>query len=1254
MITCGLSRLLLILQLLLHLSSIVVCDCNVTCCDQNVRCCFQIVEGDDIGRFVGNARLLPEFSDVFDDPQQLEFVELTFIGGFVSNPLEINATSGMVTTTSPIDRENVTKMNNNNCFYKNVNLRYRLTGQQTMTRGSGGFFVDVLDLNDNSPQFESPSPVTVMAAETNDVDPAFVCSSTLVARDIDAGVNAELNYTIVGNPNFTALYDESNVRVCIENKVIVDRETTPSVELILEAADSGFPPRSSNVTVLIQITDVNDNDPVFQHSSPLMINVAEDTPVGSVIFTLNATDKDIGPNAEISYTIQANQISEQLPFVVNSTTGVLTLMTPLDFDEDPAKRVFSMNAIARNTGFQQQMTTLQVIVNIIDVNDNRPSFEVTPLASINISEPLHIVEGPLDSSSALITFRARDDDSGLNGMVMTNVTDGYNFYMSFRVFVVIFRLLPVVSSIDREQVNKINLTIVFYDQGSPSLNATARLTVVVEDINDNAPMLTKTNFSVPENIRSGVSIAELQEYYFDPDNGSNGTLREVEQLTGNNFVMVSNTGSMRRSTNDLDRESNELVEVQLRLFDQGTPELNSTVTLYLQILDLNDNSPSFNQSSYTFYISENELGSIKFGQVMAVDPDNGKNGTVEYEINDEMSFFTINSTTGYLSTNRSFDRESNDTYVVTVVALDQGNPPETAKTMVTIKITDKNDEAPVFVETFPTCQLPEGSSAGLLLCVVQATDPDEISELRYKLSGQGAQNFNINNTGAITTAVMIVGKPGEKWILIVNVTDGTFSNTTSVSITIMEPTVTPFTTLPLVVVIGSSVAAVVFIVLICLLVTCVIFTICRCRKSKSVSLVSVEAPRRSSLRVTPSNIDREISIAPSSPTALSKSPTVNFSEEVAVQIYSEQTPAKRRYETVVLRDNLLESNTDGKEMEMPTTAKSSPPILRSKAPISPPLADELSGSSSTVSEYPSYLPPPHPPHSAQSVPVLRADVLKEHDRVYSEGNMLAGSHSHFPLGIVERAMDDGDIATYPDDDSNFPAAFPSALHHYITPGHSNPSISVPVSRLVSQSASPPSGDSSPTIQYVRSSHPRSDAMYYSHELMKLRSPHGHYHDHDRHHHMYEHSMTSPRHQNGMRHHHYSSSSSSSQQTATELSSTLPHPHYPPPPHHHLSRDPPLHLYPHMNGHIPLHPPPAHYGHHPPPLPPSAVPHASILPPPPMHTHYPSFTSEDNSTVASSVLEGMLKFDPNPPMDGYDPLSLTDDVHVRQPLDTGQH
>ena len=1199
--------------------------CTVDCCGQNTRCCFQIQEGDQLGRFVGNASELPEFQSTLT--LSLQSVNFVLGNSQYSTSLAINDNNGVVTTAAPFDRENF-----DNCFSQTVNLAYQVAGNPTMVGTTGNFFLVVLDVNDNSPVFNAPSPVTVTAPETPTAMPEFVCSSSLIARDADDLVNTPLNYTIIGNPNFTAAYDGGSVAVCISNLVGVDRETTPLIELTLEAVDNGSPPRSSNVTVIIQVTDINDNSPNFQIPSPKILSVPENTAVNHVLYSFNAIDRDDGVNAQITYSISPPQQS----FAINSSTGDLYSTEPLEFDgKSDEMNSFQFNVIASDSATEPRMTSLQVVVNIVDVNDN------APILANSVPDFLYIVEGKLVKPS--VRFQLKDADSGVNRIVRAVVTSGCNFYTVSNgtelIFanIFVFDLITKVPLVDRETTNQIDLAILFYDQGVPSLNVTVTSTIIVEDINDNAPTLNRTNFSILENVLVGNSIVNLETYFFDPDNGSNGTLDRVVQLSESNLIEVSNKGLLRLRKS-LDREMHEVIEVRLQIFDAGTPQLNSTITVYIRLLDVNDNSPTFDPPSYMFSIRENDKGYQNIGQVMARDPDNGRNGTVEYRIMNSTSLFAIDNTTGYISTNETFDREMQPSYTLIVLASDHGTPPKSTTTIVIVGVTDVNDEQPIFdrqrIEITISTYTPAGSTIGQ----VNATDPDENSHLRYSLSGDGANQFRINNTtGVITTAQIISGEPMDQWMLTVTASDGIFSTTAQVIITVTEPLGNTLT----VIVIASSAVAISVVITIALFATFMLYTIYKCRRRKSVSLSTLDVPIKPSLKPTPKHIDKDISIAPASPTGISKSPTVNFSEEVAVQIYSELTPAKRRYETVCLRSSQQE-NSDGQEIEMQSTAKSSPPLPRSKPPVSPPLNDELSGSSSTISNnFPTYMPP----STAHSVPVLREEVLKEHNRVYSEGNMLQGSYPH---AVVERPMDDGDNGTYPDDESNFPEAFPADLRHYISnihPGHSNPSISVPVSRLVSQSASPPSQDSSPTIQYIpRSSHRQSDAMYYSHDP-KLQSLH--YHDH----HLYRHPMPNSHHQNGIRRHHYSSSSSSSQQTLTELPPGLPHTHahYPPPPplpHHHQQ---PLHLY--MNGNMGLHPPPTHYHHHPPP-PPPPPPHPTILPPThPQHARYSSFASEDNNTFASSMLEEMLEFDPDP-LVHYDPLSLTDDV--RPNIDIGQH
>ena len=791
--------------------------CTVDCCGQNTRCCFQIQEGDQLGRFVGNASELPELQSTLT----LSLLSVNFGLGMsqYSASLAINDNNGVVTTAAPFDRENF-----DNCFSQTVNLVYQETGGSTPQGATGNFFLVVLDVNDNSPVFNAPSPVTVTAPETPIAMPEFVCSSLLIARDADEEglVNTPLNYTIIGNPNFTAAYDGDSVAVCISNLVGVDRETTPLIELTLEAVDNGSPPRSSNVTVIIQVTDINDNSPDFQIPSPKIIGIPENTSaVNHVLYSFNATDRDDGVNAEITYSISPPQQS----FAINSTTGDLYSTKPLEFDGKSVEMtVFQFSVIASDSATEPRMTSLQVVVNITDVNDNAPT-----LAN-SVPDFLYIVEGKLVKSS--VRFQLRDADSGVNRIVRAVVTSRSNFYtvsngseLDF-ANISVFDLIPDVPLVDRETTNQIDLVILFYDQGIPSLNVTVTSTIIVEDINDNAPTLNRTNFSIPENVLVGNSIVNLETYFFDPDNGSNGTLDRVVQLSESNSIEVSNKGLLRLRKS-LDREMHEVIEVLLQIFDAGTPQLNSTITVYIRLLDVNDNSPTFDPPSYMFSIRENDQGYQNIGQVMARDPDKGRNGTVEYSIMNNTSLFAIDNTTGYISTNETFDREMQPSYTLIVLASDHGTPSKSTTAIVIVEVIDVNDEQPLFdrqrIEFTISAYTPAGSTIGQ----VNATDPDENSHLRYSLSGDGANQFRINDTmGVITTAQAISGEPMDQWMLTVTASDGIFNNTAQVIITVTESTVSTLT-------IASSAVAVSVVITIALFATFMLYMIYKCQRRKA-------------------------------------------------------------------------------------------------------------------------------------------------------------------------------------------------------------------------------------------------------------------------------------------------------------------------------------------------------------------------------------------------------------------------------------
>ena len=733
----------------------------------------------------------------------------------ITSPFILDSETGELTLSHHLDYETIVEYRVN-IEAHNPNVHNGGTSTALVT-------VIVQDVSDNSPVFNAPSPVTVTAPETPTAMPEFVCSSSLIARDADDLVNTPLNYTIIGNPNFTAEYDGGSVAVCISNLVGVDRETTPFIELTLEAVDNGSPPRSSNVTVIIQVTDINDNSPDFQISSPKILFVPENTAVNHVLYSFNATDRDDGVNAEITYSISPPQQS----FAINSTTGDLYSTKPLEFDgKSDEMKSFQFNVIASDSATEPRMTSLQVVVKIVDVNDNAPT-----LAN-SVPDFLNIVEGKLVKPS--VRFQLRDADSGVNRIVRAIVTSGSNFYTISNgslIFanIFIFDLIPDVPSVDRETTNQIDLAILFYDQGVPSLNATVTSTIIVEDINDNAPTLNRTNYSIPENVLVGNSIVNLETYFFDQDNGSNGTLDRVVQLSESNLIEVSNKGLLRLRKS-LDREMHEVIEVLLQIFDAGTPQLNSTITVYIRLLDVNDNSPTFDHLLYKFSIRENDQGYQNIGQVMARDPDNGRNGTVEYRIMNSTSLFAIDNTTGYISTNEIFDREMQPSYTLIVLASDHGTPPKSTTAIVIVEVIDVNDEQPIFdrqrIEFTISTYTPAGSTIGQ----VNATDPDENSHLRYSLSGDGANQFRIyDTTGVISTAQAISGDPMDQWTLTVIASDGIFSTTAQVIITVTEPPVNMLT----VIVIASSALAISVVIAIALFATFMLYMIYKCRKRKT-------------------------------------------------------------------------------------------------------------------------------------------------------------------------------------------------------------------------------------------------------------------------------------------------------------------------------------------------------------------------------------------------------------------------------------
>ena len=151
---------------------------------------------------------------------------------------------------------------------------------------------------------------------------------------------------------------------------------------------------------------------------------------------------------------------------------------------------------------------------------------------------------------------------------------------------------------------------------------------------------------------------------------------------------------------------------------------DSTATVSIAVLDVNDNTPVFNQTSYEFVVSEDAIVGVVIGGVAASDEDAGDNAAVEYSLGDGADVFAVDEQTGEVSVRGSLDRETVPSYSFSITANDRGMPSHSAQADITVVISDVNDNAPQFSQSSFFTQLVETTPIGTSILEISARDED--------------------------------------------------------------------------------------------------------------------------------------------------------------------------------------------------------------------------------------------------------------------------------------------------------------------------------------------------------------------------------------------------------------------------------------------------------------------------------------------------------------------------------------------------
>uniref|UniRef100_A0A671EHA4 Protocadherin-12 n=2 Tax=Rhinolophus ferrumequinum TaxID=59479 RepID=A0A671EHA4_RHIFE len=487
--------------------------------------------------------------------------------------IQVDPEDGLLSTGRRLDREQL-------CRYRDPCL---LSFDVLATGGLALIHVEiqVLDINDHQPQF----PKGEQELEISESASLRTRIPLDRALDPDTGPNTLHSYSLSPSEHFTLDVivgpDETKHAELVVVKEL-DREIHSCFNLVLTAYDNGNPPKSGTSLVKVTVLDSNDNSPVFAESS-LALAIQEDAAPGTLLLNLTATDPDQGPNGEVEFFLSKHAPPEVLAtFSVDAKTGQVILRRPLDYEKNPS---YEVDVQARDLGPNPIPAHCKVLIKVLDVNDNAPSIHITWASQPSlVSEAL-----PKDSFIALIV--ANDLDSGNNGLVHCWLSQDLGHFRLKRTNGNTYMLLTN-ATLDREQWPKYTLTLLAQDQGPQPLSAKKQLSIQISDANDNAPVFEKSRYQVStqENNLPSLHLITLKAH--DADVGTNGQVSyRIQDSAVSHLVAIdSDTGEVT-AQRSLDYEQVTGFEFHVIAEDRGQPRLTSSISVWVSLLDANDNAP---------------------------------------------------------------------------------------------------------------------------------------------------------------------------------------------------------------------------------------------------------------------------------------------------------------------------------------------------------------------------------------------------------------------------------------------------------------------------------------------------------------------------------------------------------------------------------------------------------------------------------------------------------------------------------------
>lgn len=461
------------------------------------------------------------------------------------------------------------------------------------------------------------SNITIILDDINDNEPVFTQADyrksvyedarlntvllQVKADDADVGRNRKISYSLLNTAGNTFSIDSESGIISLEKSL--NREVQESYSLTVQARDRGDPSKSSTCSVVIQVLNINDLPPEFEETS-YKANVSEDSLKGTQVTTMHAISREAG-DEDITYTILQGPDSDM--FQIDKVTGAVTLQGSLDYE---SKKSYLLTIQASDVGPPVLSATTSLKIIVTDANDHVPEFGQA-FYRPKVDENSYI-------DKFVLQVFATDLDHGSNSDIRYSIVKG-NEAGKFKIDP-ISGVISVAASCDYELKSEYTLTVRAQDEGKPPLSSETEVNVQINDVNDNPPEFSHTNFtvSIRENAPSGTTVIFLRPH--DRDGHGNAGPFNFMRLEGDGSKFKLHRNGLITKVGPLDHRDGEH-KFKFRVFDSGEPPRFTDKTVTIKVVESITHPPEVEPLAVYLKLYSSQFNGGVIGSVKGSDPD---------------------------------------------------------------------------------------------------------------------------------------------------------------------------------------------------------------------------------------------------------------------------------------------------------------------------------------------------------------------------------------------------------------------------------------------------------------------------------------------------------------------------------------------------------------------------------------------------------------------------------------------------------